>query len=100
MAASSAAPQFYIAPKQALEMYSTYLRTGNIPVSLDVTRQMYLCIFERYKAALAQSGNTEFKYSVMQEVIESPAPSFFIVPKMAASYYYYAMRYKRSLCRK
>lgn len=99
IAASSAAPQFYIAPKQALEMYSRYVRTGEIPVSQEVTRRMYLCLFEKYKAALEQNGNTEFKYSIMQEVIESPAPSFFISPKMAAYYYYVSMRYKRSLSR-
>ena len=98
--ATSAAPQFYITPKQALEKYHEYKRTNTIRVSSAATRQMYLCIFSKYEDAYATRGNVEFKYSIMQDVLESPAPSFYISPSAAIAFYYRAMAYKRTLARK
>lgn len=76
------------------------MRTGSIQVVSDITRSMYMCIFEKYRAALEANGGLDFKYSIMQDVLESPAPSFFISPTDAKGFYYRAMKYKRSLARK
>lgn len=100
MASISAAPQFYVTPKQALYAYNKYKRTGTISASSEITRQMYLCIFGKYDAALAAGNGADFKYSIMQDVLESAAPSFFINPSVAFVFYYRAMAYKRSLARK
>lgn len=100
VASSSTAPRFYITPRQALEKYAQYQRTGSIDVSSTLTEQMYLCIFERYEAALAARNGSDFKYSIMQDVLDEPAPSFYISPTAAVVFYYRAMAYKRSLARK
>lgn len=96
---TSEAPQFYITPKQALEKYNEYKRTGTIAHcgSSEVTRSMYKAIFERYEVASANSRGLDFKYSIMQDVLESPAPSFYISPNTAFAFYYRAMAYKRTL---
>ena len=83
-----------------MEKYNEYKRTHSVDVSSDITRQMYLCIFERYEREFNTRGETEFKYSIMQDVLESPAPSFYISPGAATFFYYRAMKYKRSLARK
>ena len=100
VASQSAAPQFYITPKHALDKYSEFVQTGVIDASSEVTRDMYRCIFARYKVALDANNGVDFKYSVMQDVLDSPAPSFFITPTAAIKFYYRAMAYKRSLAHK
>lgn len=99
-AASSGAPQFYITPKQALEKYCEWKRTHTFSASSSETRQMYLCIFSKYEEAYKASKGMEFKYYLMQDVLDSPAPSFYISPSAAVAFYYRAMAYKRTLARK
>lgn len=94
MVAASPAPQFYVAPKRALEMYNLYRKTGRIIPSSERHLQMYLEIFRRYDEMMA-SMQGAFKYSVMQDVLEQPAPSFYIEPSGATEYYYRAMAARR-----
>lgn len=76
------------------------MQTGIIDASSEVTRNMYRCIFDRYKIALDANNGADFKYSIMQDVLDAPAPSFFITPSAAIKFYYRAMAYKRSLAHK
>ncbi len=94
--AESPAPQFYITPKQALEQYNRWEQTGEIRCEGEQTRRMYLDIFTRFRARYAESGGIDFKYVVMQEVLEQPAPSFYINPSAALTFYYRAMAHRRS----
>lgn len=50
-----------------------------------------MCIFERYEQALANNITGDFKYSVMQDVLDAPAPSFFLNPDAAVKFYYHAL---------
>lgn len=59
---------------------------------------MYLDIFSRYDA-LVESGSCDFKYSIMMDVLDSPAPSFYINPSAAHAYYYRAMKERRKMNR-
>ncbi len=93
--AQSPAPQFYITPKQALEKYSLWEQTGRIEGESEYTRRMYQDIFTRFRARYAESGGIDFKYVIMQDVLEQPAPSFYINPNAALTFYYRAMAYRR-----
>lgn len=93
--AQEPAPQFYITPKQALEFYSEYKRTGKIPASKSNIRQMYEDIFLRYTQKQEELGWAGVKYLVMQEVLDEPAPSFYFNPKSAQQLYYKAVLLKR-----
>ncbi|MBQ6724032.1 MAG: hypothetical protein IJQ84_05920 [Paludibacteraceae bacterium] len=59
---------------------------------------MYLSIFAKYDA-LINGGTSDFKYAVMQDVLEQPAPSFYLNPSSAVVFYYRAMAQHRKLCR-
>lgn len=83
-----------------MDEYCEYKRAGVICRKDKIAREMYKCIFERYEKALAENNGTEFKYSIMQDVLDGAAPSFFISPIAAYDFYCRAMRYKRSLSRK
>lgn len=98
LVAGQAAPQFYITPKQALDQYNQYKRSGKLDTDNPLTAQMYHDIFERYEKLLA-TNPCDYKYSIMQDVLESPAPSFYIKPSAATAFYYRAMAYKRRLNR-
>lgn len=100
LAAASPAPRFYVTPRHALDEYGDYTRTGVICRENAIAKEMYRCIFERYERALADSNGVEFKYAIMQNVLDEPAPSFYLSPKAAYAYYCNAMAYKRSLSRK
>lgn len=78
-------------------MYYRYKQTGSVNCTQNVKRRMLTCIFERFEAALAASDGSEFKYSIMQDVLDAPAPSFFISPESAYLMFYKALHYKRSL---
>lgn len=58
---------------------------------------MYLDIFERYQTLYRQQKGLDFKYSVMQDVLEQSAPSFYINPTAALAFYYRAMATRRAL---
>ena len=94
LVATQPAPQFYITPKQALEKYNLYKQGKDIKADNPRIRQMYMDLFERYEEARAKLGGG-FKYMIMQDVIDSPAPSFYFSPTSAADYYYRAMEEKR-----
>ena len=94
--ATLSAPQFYITPKQALEQYNRYKHTGRIYCKNPHIRQMYIDIFERYEQQVS-NGDDDFKYIIMQNVLSEPAPSFYINPNNAMTFYYRAMKYKRML---
>lgn len=100
LAAASVAPQFYLAPTHALEIYAQYKNTGTTEAKKGMTQQMYVELFKRYEQLLAEndSKNTHLsKYSIMQDAIETQAPSFFIEPSYAVNFYFRAMAYKRTL---
>lgn len=100
LAATSPAPRFYVTPRHALDQYSDYKRTGSVCRNSQMAQEMYKCIFDMYEKVLAENNGTEFKYSIMQNVLDSPAPSFFLSPSAAYAFYCNAMAYKRSLARK
>lgn len=93
--AQSPAPQFYVSPKHALEQYNLWLSTGTVRTACPYTRQMYLDIFTRFQARYDRQGGIDFKYSVMQDILEQPAPSFYINPSAARAFYYRALAEKR-----
>ena len=56
---------------------------------------MYLDIFARFQDRYNRQGGIDFKYSVMQDILEQPAPSFYINPSAARAFYYRAMAARR-----
>lgn len=100
IASSSPAPKFYISPKRALSKYYEWKQTGSIKNVTELTNSMYELIFERYEEALKLNNGTDFKYSIMQDVLDSPAPSFYISPYSAYNFYCRSIRHKRALAKK
>lgn len=78
-------------------MYNLYRKNGYIKGKSAVTTQMYLDIFSRYEARYAEARSNDFKYTIMQEVLDNTAPSFYIEPKAALAFYYRAMAQRRLL---
>jgi len=88
--ASQPAPQFYVSPQVAMSKYWEYKRTGIVRAAHETTRQMYLEIIRRVDERLSQSPCRMYLYRVIQDVIEEPAPSFYIESnEIAAAVYYY-----------
>lgn len=92
------APRFYITPKQALEQYRYYKKYGNLSSLNNLTRQMYLEIFDRFDNIC--KNKKDFLYQCMQEVLNQQAPQFYINPDSAIAYYYRAINNQRKTINK
>ena len=100
LVALSPAPRFYVSVEEALRQYRRYKRTGQIDFPRQSTRKMYMEIFRRYEEALEKCGASCFKFSIMNDILESQAPCFYMETSSAFKFYYRAMSHKRKSCRR
>ena len=94
IASEQPAPQFYISPRHALQQHNHFKRTGTIDAKDPVTEQMYRDIFRLFDERLAKNADC-FRLAAMQDILDRPAPSFYLHDKSAIKYYYAAMADRR-----
>lgn len=76
-AAKSSAPRFYVTFENARRFVSLLMRKKQLPISNENKIEMYKEIYRRYKARV-KDCNKRYKYLLLENIIEEPAPSFYI----------------------
>ena len=76
-AAKSSAPRFYVTFENARRFTSMLMRGKKLPIKNVNKVRMYMEIFRRYKAKV-KNANARYKYLILENIIEEPAPSFYL----------------------
>ena len=76
-AARSTAPRFYVTFENARRFVSLLMRGKRLPIVNKNKVEMYKEIYRRYKARL-KDCNKRYKYLILEQIIEEPAPSFYL----------------------
>lgn len=88
------APSFYVEAESVLRKYYEYRKN---PEAFKVGRRqdLLLELFKRYEEIRNKYGKSVCQYTIMEAIVNQPAPSFYLTPKYAITFYYNAMRNKR-----
>lgn len=74
-AVKSNAPRFYISYENARRFISLLMRKKQLPIVNSNKVSMYKELYERYKRRIKEACNN---YTILDSIIEEPAPSFYI----------------------
>lgn len=77
LASKSSAPRFYVTFENARRFVSLLMRGKKLPIVNKNKQEMYKEIYRRYKAKV-KDANARYKYIILEDIIEEPAPSFYI----------------------
>lgn len=101
-AMSLGAPRFYVSFDKAARFVSLLHRGKSIPVKSPRRIALYTELHRRYEAFLKEHPSYEGNYSILREILQEPAPSFYISHKSFTQirYSYYRMKRKKALERK
>ena len=95
-AAKGSAPRFYVTFENARRFVSLLMRGKPLPITNKNKIAMYKEIYRRYKAREKNCDN-RYKYVILEDIIEEPAPSFYIDMETFRGIVY---RTLRDTCRK
>ena len=87
------APRFYCTFGNARRFVSLLDRGKPLPLKQENKIAMYEEIFRRYKLLVGDSGK-RYKYTVLENIIKEPAPSFYLDFETFRALVYKAMRKK------
>ena len=87
------APRFYCTFENARRFVSLLDRGKPLPLKQENKIAMYEEIFRRYKLLVGDSGK-RYKYTVLEDIIKAPAPSFYLDFETFRALVYKAMRKK------
>ena len=76
-ASKSSAPRFYVTFENARRFISLLMRGKRLPITNKNKIAMYKEIFRRYKEKV-KNVEARYKYIILENIIEEPAPSFYI----------------------
>ncbi|MBR4065800.1 MAG: hypothetical protein IKJ97_03510 [Bacteroidaceae bacterium] len=76
-ASKSSAPRFYVTFENARRFISLLMRGKKLPITNKNKIAMYKEIFRRYKEKV-KNVEARYKYIILENIIEEPAPSFYI----------------------
>lgn len=76
-ASKSSAPRFYVTFENARRFISLLMRGKRLPITNKNKIAMYKEIFRRYKEKV-KNAEARYKYIILENIIEEPAPSFYI----------------------
>lgn len=76
-AARSKAPRFYVTFENARRFVSLLMRKKKLPLTNSNKLDMYKEIYRRYIKRVKESG-IRYKYVILEQIIEEPAPSFYL----------------------
>lgn len=95
---SSGAPRFYVTIENAKRNISLINRGKTLPLRNKNKIEMYLEIFRRYKELSNKLGIND--YNLLEEIINSPAPSFYCHPKTFRETIYKYHKENRRKCKR
>ena len=76
-ASKSSAPRFYVTFENARRFVSLLLREKELPITNKNKIEMYKEIYRRYREQVKDS-DARYKFLILENIIEEPAPSFSI----------------------
>ena len=76
-ASKSSAPRFYVTFENARRFVSLLLREKELPITNKNKIEMYKEIYRRYREQVKDS-DARYKFLILENIIEEPAPSFYI----------------------
>lgn len=94
-ATRSSAPRFYVSFENARRFISLLIRGKELPIANKNKIAMYKEIYRRYKARV-KNVNARYKYVVLENIIEEPAPSFYIDEETFRGIVYKTLRERRN----
>ena len=97
-AAAGPAPRFYVSFENARRFVSLIMRGKKIPLVNKDKMAMYEELAKKYIARrkqLRNDGERYVNYTLLEEIIETPAPSFYADAKTLRFLFYRYMRLKR-----
>ena len=78
-AASNAAPRFFVSFENARRFVSMLVRKKSLPLVNKNKVELYKELFRRYKKYRQEDfTNRVINYTLLEKIIEEPAPSFYI----------------------
>lgn len=90
-ASKSSAPRFYVTFENARRFVSLLMRKKELPITNKNKVEMYKEIYRRYRKQ-AQECDSRYKYLILEDIIEEPAPSFYIDEETFRGIVYRALR--------
>lgn len=76
-AVKSEAPRFYVTFENARRFVSMMVRNKKLPLINNNKIAMYKEIYRRYRERI-KNCSTRYKYVILEQIIEEPAPSFYL----------------------
>lgn len=98
IAAKQPAKKFYISTEEAIRNINKIIKGERLKVTSDEKKQMYYDIYNKYIEQTNSCEVKEYKYSVIERILNSPAPKFYINPLFADQQirYYYHRKKRQS----
>ena len=90
-ASKSSAPRFYVTFENARRFISLLMRGKKLPITNKNKIAMYKEIFRRYKEKV-KNVEARYKYIILENIIEEPAPSFYIDEETVRGILYRSLR--------
>lgn len=90
-ASRSSAPRFYVTFENARRFVSLLMRDKKLPITNKNKIEMYKEIYRRYREQVKNS-DSRYKYLILEDIIEEPAPSFYIDEETFRGIVYNALR--------
>lgn len=95
-AASKNAPRFYITFENARRFTSLLLRKKKLPHINRNKLEMYKEIYRRYLKRVKENG-AEHKYMILEQIIQEPAPSFYLDEQTFRGIVYKTLRTQQAI---
>lgn len=77
------ARRFYISPEEATRQINNIQRGRGVKIRSTEKKQMYADIYKKYLEAVFDSELMEYKYNLIERIVNSEAPRFYINPNEA-----------------
>ena len=94
VAYSSPAPSFFISYGLAVKYVAAYDKGRGIKTARPELRENIKELHRRYKKRV-KNGCKGWRYSVLREIVEEPAPSFYIAKESFINNFYATLRAKK-----
>lgn len=95
IAAMRPAKRFYISTEEAVRQINNIENGRKLAIKSGYKRDMYYEIYKRYVEEMLDGEKVEYKYALIERIISSTAPQFYMNPKIAdrqIRLYYHKLR--------
>ena len=92
-ASRKSASRFYVTFENARRFISLLMRGKRLPITNSNKRKMYMEIYRRYREQVKDS-DARYKYLILEDIIEEPAPSFYLDEETFRGIVYSTLRKK------